>query len=186
MGKNSKKSGFGYSILVYLLMTACVIFVIFVSIYGQNETFWYKLVLGFIILAAVIIMDFVEPMATGKLAGMKSIKVQAYVSYAIADAAAYTFLYLFVININMYREPFHYVFLAAAFILILLKAALYKKFKSISDGVRRKYKRPTEAEAESDARVGSVIYEVGDDEIRTIRYRNQYQNSYKNPYKRNK
>ena len=52
-----------------------------------------------------------------------------YLGYAIMDALAFTGVYIFIINVNMTKEPLHYAFLAFSVIMFLMKTFIYNKYQ---------------------------------------------------------
>lgn len=127
MDKEEKVS---FDLIIYAMMIVGVVYAIIQSLLGNNNEFHFKLTLGIWILAAVILTDYVEPAINKEFDSMSSKKIGHYVIYAILDAFAYVFMYLFVINIGMFKEPFHYIFLMVGGILFIIKVAVFKTFKS--------------------------------------------------------
>lgn len=126
MDKNKKVS---FDIIVYSMMIVAVIYAIVQSLSGHNNEIYYKLILGIWILLAVVLSDFVEPMINRTFEEFSGRQMYRYMAYAITDAASYMAVYIFVINVGIYKEPFHYIFLAAGVLLFILKFILYKKFE---------------------------------------------------------
>ncbi len=126
MDKNKKVS---FDIIVYSMMIVAVIYAIVQSLSGHNNEIYYKLILGIWILLAVVLSDFVEPMINRTFEEFSGRQMYRYMAYAITDAASYMAMYIFVINVGIYKEPFHYIFLAAGVLLFILKFILYKKFE---------------------------------------------------------
>lgn len=132
--KKKQMGATAFDIIIYTMMIAAVIYVIVQSKLGNNNSMSYKLILGAWILGAVVINDFIEPKVLGRFEGMKEYKLQMYLMYAITDAAAYASLYIFIVNVGFFREPVHYVFLAVAGILFLVRGRLFAKYKKLSSG----------------------------------------------------
>ena len=87
---DKKKSAVGVlGILVYAMMIIAVIYVLVQAILGNNGTLAFKLILGVWILAAIVIMDFVEPMAGHRFDSLPAASLKWYIMYAVMDGAMY-------------------------------------------------------------------------------------------------
>ena len=124
MDKKEKRS---FDIIVYSMMIVAVIYAVIQTILGNNHELHYKLVLGLWILAAVTLNDFIDPMVTGKFDTIREDRIKYFMLYSIADAGAYACLYIFVINVNLFKEPMHYVFLVIGIVLFVVKSSLFTK-----------------------------------------------------------
>ncbi len=128
-----KKNDNIFDVIIYSMMIVAVIYAVVQTLLGHNNLLSYKITLGVWILASVIISDFVDPLVNKKFDKMKSYKIQSYIMYAIADAAMYASIYVFIINVSYFKEPVHYVFLAIAFILLIVKSRLYSNYRHATD-----------------------------------------------------
>ncbi len=125
-----KHSSDYFDIIIYAMMIVAVIYVIVQTLMGHNNDIAYKLTLGLWILGAVVINDYIEPMVHSEFNEMNERGIRSYVIYCIADAAAYASAYIFIINISLYTEVIHYIFLVLAVILFGVKIVLYRRYKS--------------------------------------------------------
>ena len=146
MDKNKK---FSFDIIVYSMMIVAVIYAIVQSLSGHNNEIYYKLILGIWILLAVVLSDFVEPMINRTFEEFSGRQV-----------------YIFVINVGIYKEPFHYIFLAAGVLLFILKFILYKKFEKKDNRENRIDEiLKKEREEEEELRKARFEYEKEDDDV---------------------
>lgn len=118
-----------FDVIVYSMMIVAVVYAIVQTMLGHNNEMYFKMILGVWILIAVTLTDFVEPMVNKSFDNMSSGKIRQYACYAISDACAYIFIYLFVINAGYFKEPLHYIFLGAGIILFIVKSLIYKEFR---------------------------------------------------------
>ena len=133
---DKKKSAVGVlGILVYAMMIIAVIYVLVQAILGNNGTLAFKLILGVWILAAIVIMDFVEPMAGHRFDSLPAASLKWYIMYAVMDGAMYMCLYVFVINVSMVREPVHYLFLPAMILFLVMRIIFFNKYKASAEAV---------------------------------------------------
>ena len=126
---NSNKKISLCEMIVYAMMVVAVIYVIVQSILGNNSELHFKITLGIWILAAVVISDFIAPMLDKRFEKVGEKAAMLYLGYAIMDALAFTGVYIFIINVNMTKEPLHYAFLAFSVILFLMKTLIYNKYQ---------------------------------------------------------
>ena len=124
-----KSKRISLDIIVYLMMIIAVIFATVQSLLGHNNDTAFKLILGIWILSAVIISDFVEPVINKSFHAMDSDMIKKYAAYAVTDAAAYVFIYVFVINVGLYSEKIHYIFLGAGILFFIIKMLLFSAYK---------------------------------------------------------
>lgn len=127
--KKTKAETALFDIIVYAMMIVAVLYVIVQSVMGNNNRLHFKLTLGLWILAAVVITDFAAPFFQNKFDGLSPKASCMYGVYAVADAAMFVCLYLFIINVGLAKEPLHYVFLCAAVLLFVGKTIAYKAFE---------------------------------------------------------
>ncbi len=118
------KKRISFDIITYIMMILAVIYVVIQSVSGNNNRLYFKILLGIWILAAVVLNDYAEPALNGDFNRMGIGMLRLYLAYAVTDAAAYAFLYIFVINAGMFKEPVHYIFFAAGMTLMLAKSIL--------------------------------------------------------------
>ena len=126
---NSNKKISLCEMIVYAMMVVAVIYVIVQSILGNNSELHFKITLGIWILAAVVISDFIAPMLDKRFEKVGEKAAMLYLVYAIMDALAFTGVYIFIINVNMTKEPLHYAFLAFSVIMFLMKTFIYNKYQ---------------------------------------------------------
>lgn len=126
-----------FDVIVYSMMIVAVVYAIVQTMLGRNNEMAFKLILGVWILIAVTLTDFVEPMVNKSFDNMSSRKIKQYGCYAVTDACAYIFLYLFVINAGYFKEPVHYIFLGAGILFFITKSLIYRKFRKKDDRVER-------------------------------------------------
>ncbi len=127
--KKNKPETAVFDIIIYAMMIAAVVYVIVQSVMGNNGRLHFKLTLGIWILAAVAVADYAAPMAQRKLDGLGPRVLCLYGLYAVADAAMFVCLYIFVINVGLAKEPLHYVFLGLGALLFAGKTVAYKAFE---------------------------------------------------------
>ena len=126
---NSNKKISLCEMIVYAMMVVAVIYVIVQSILGNNSELHFKITLGIWILVAVVISDFIAPMLDKRFEKVGEKAAMLYLGYAIMDALAFTGVYIFIINVNMTKEPLHYAFLAFSVIMFLMKTFIYNKYQ---------------------------------------------------------
>ena len=126
---NSNKKISLCEMIVYAMMVVAVIYVIVQSILGNNSELHFKITLGIWILAAVVISDFIAPMLDKRFEKVGEKAAMLYLGYAIMDALAFTGVYIFIINVNMTKEPLHYAFLAFSVMMFLMKTFIYNKYQ---------------------------------------------------------
>lgn len=131
----NRKEKASFDVIVYSMMIVAVVYAIIQTMLGRNNEMTFKLILGVWILIAVTLTDFVEPMVNKSFDNMSSAKIKQYACYAITDACAYIFLYLFVINAGYFKEPVHYIFLGAGILFFIIKSLIYRKFRKKDDRV---------------------------------------------------
>lgn len=161
MDKNKKVS---FDIIVYSMMIVAVIYAIVQSLLGHNNELYYKLILGIWILLAVVLSDFVEPTINRTFDEFSRKQMYRYMAYAIADAASYISIYIFVINAGIYKEPFHYIFLAAGVLLFILKFTLYKNFEK-KDNRENRIEEILRKEREEEEELRKARFEYAKDDI---------------------
>lgn len=146
----NRKEKASFDVIVYSMMIVAVVYAIIQTMLGRNNEMTFKLILGVWILIAVTLTDFVEPMVNKSFDNMSSAKIKQYACYAITDACAYIFLYLFVINAGYFKEPVHYIFLGAGILLFIIKSLIYRKFRKKDDRVESfdEIRKPEMAEDE--------------------------------------
>ncbi len=133
MADNRNKSDGGvFDVIIYGMMIAAVIYVIIQCILGNNDTLHFKLTLGIWIVLAVAVADFIGPVVTGRLNGISSKAAVLYTVYAMMDAVVYAGLYIFVINVNMTKEPLHYIFLGIGVVFFIAKTIVNGKFRKMA------------------------------------------------------
>lgn len=160
---NKEKTSF--DVIVYSMMIVAVVYAIVQTMLGRNNELTFKILLGLWILIAVTLTDFVEPMVNKSFDNLTSGKIKQYACYAITDACAYIFLYMFVINAGYYKEPVHYIFLGVGIILFIVKSLIYKEFrKKDSRQARFDEIRQTEMMEEEELRRERFEYMKSDDE----------------------
>lgn len=131
MNKESKSNFF--DIIIYGMMIVAVIYIVIQTILENNGEVGFKITLGIWILAAVIINDYVEPLVNKVFDNISAKKGGIYLLYAVCDAASYACFYIFIINIGLTKELFHYVFLGIAIILFIGRLIFYNKFQGMED-----------------------------------------------------
>lgn len=131
----NRKEKASFDVIVYSMMIVAVVYAIIQTMLGHNNEMMFKLILGVWILIAVTLTDFVEPMVNKSFDNMTSSKIRQYACYAITDACAYIFLYLFVINAGYFKEPVHYIFLGAGILFFIIKSLVYRKFRKKDERV---------------------------------------------------
>lgn len=156
---NNQKYAHLFDILIYSMMVVAVGYIVVMTIMGENGELHFKLTLGIWGLIAIILNDFVEPKYNGAFEGFGEQKAKYYILYAVIDAAAYALLFMFVININLYKEPLHYIFLALSVGLFIVRTF-----------VRRRFEAQRSIKKDEEDRV--VNAETGEDEnLRVIKYK---------------
>lgn len=143
-------------------MIVAVIYIVIQTILENNGEFSFKITLGIWILAAVIINDYVEPFVNKVFDNISAKKAGIYLMYAVCDAAAYACFYIFIINIGLTKELFHYVFLGIAIILFIGRLIFYNKFQGMED---------TENTVENPDDVMVNTLEENDEDIKVMIYR---------------
>lgn len=148
MSEKKKSSASVLDVIVYAMMIIAVIYVLVQAILGNSGTLAFKVTLGVWILMAIIIMDYIEPVAGHRFDSVTADSLGWYTAYAITDGAMYMCLYVFVINVSMVKEPVHYIFLAVSIALWFVRLIFFNR-----------YRASVEAAARKD---DSVITEIGD------------------------
>ena len=118
-----------FDMTVYGMMAAAVVYVLIQTILGNNDTLFFKLTLGVWMMAAVAIMDYVEPMAEHRFDTLKPDALRWYTAYAVADSFMYMCLYVFIINVSMVKEPVHYAFLALMLAALALRVFFFRRYR---------------------------------------------------------
>ena len=106
-----------FDIVVLAMFVVAGIYVVVQTILRNNEELSFKLTLGVWILAVVIVMDFVEPLLTGKFDNVSRSKALLHCGFGFCSAAAWVCLYVFIINVRYVKEPVHYIFLGVSALL---------------------------------------------------------------------
>lgn len=132
------------NLIVYAMVLVAVVYSLIQGLLGNAGTMHFKITLGIWIAAAVFVIDFVAPLVRGELFSGTYRKNLMYILYAVADAAMYVFLYIFVINITMSREPVHYVYLGVAAVMFPVRVILYRMYTGTSDEESEAAKLPDE------------------------------------------
>lgn len=132
------------NLIVYAMVLVAVVYSLIQGLLGNAGTMHFKITLGIWIAAAVFVIDFVAPLIRGELFSGTYRKNLMYILYAVADAAMYVFLYIFVINITMSREPVHYVYLGVAAVMFPVRVILYRMYTGTSDEESEAAKLPDE------------------------------------------
>lgn len=132
------------NLIVYAMVIVAVVYSLIQGLLGNAGTMHFKITLGIWIAAAVFVIDFVAPLVRGELFSGTYRKNLMYILYAVADAAMYVFLYIFVINITMSREPVHYVYLGVAAVMFPVRVILYRMYTGTSDEESEAAKLPDE------------------------------------------
>ena len=132
------------NLIVYAMVLVAVAYSLIQGLLGNAGTMHFKITLGIWIAAAVFVIDFVAPLIRGELFSGTYRKNLMYILYAVADAAMYVFLYIFVINITMSREPVHYVYLGVAAVMFPVRVIFYRMYTGTSDEESEAAKFPDE------------------------------------------
>lgn len=155
-----------FDIIIYGMMIVAVIYIVVQTILENNSELSFKITLGIWILAAVIINDYVEPLVNKVFDNISAKKGGTYLLYAICDAASYACFYIFIINIGLTKEVFHYVFLGIAVLLFAGRLVFYNIFQGMEDEVQEKDGVPHEPD---DVMVNTL--DDDNDDIRIMIYR---------------
>ena len=166
-----------FDIIVYAMMVVAVGYIIIQTILGNNSELSFKITLGIWVLAAVIVSDFVEPMATKVLDNISFKRGLYYVMYSIFDASSYISFYIFIINIGLTKEILHYVFLGLAiifFIARILLHTMYENCESESDDEELENLDDIEVNTldASDTAISHVV-KNDDDDMKVLIYRSR-------------
>lgn len=167
-----------FDIIIYAMMIVAVLYVIVQSVMGNNNRLHFKLTLGLWILAAVVVADFIAPLVQGKFDGLNRKASYMYGIYAAADAAMFTCLYVFVINVGLAKEPLHYVFLGVSAMLFVGKTIAYKAFEGakLRQDIEQENIAPEAWKFEQDENSADVIFVdtlEDDDDIQVLIYRDK-------------
>lgn len=167
-----------FDIIIYAMMVVAVLYVIVQSVMGNNNRLHFKLTLGLWILAAVVVADFIAPLIQGKFDGLNRKASYMYGVYAAADAAMFTCLYVFVINVGLAKEPLHYVFLGGAAMFFAGKTIAYKAFEGakLRQDIEQENITPDALEFEPDGNGTDDIFVdtlEEDDDIQVLIYRDK-------------
>ncbi len=130
---NRGRSNYVFDIVIFSMLILAVIFIIVGAVQGIIGTSYFKIILGVWIVALIVINDFAEPYNMGEFDNLSMRRSRLYLLYAVCDAVFYAFLYLFIININKYSEPLHYVFLGLSIASFVGMLMFRKRFKDEPD-----------------------------------------------------
>lgn len=166
--KKENKSNF-FDIIIYGMMIVAVIYIVIQTILENNGELSFKITLGIWILAAVIINDYVEPLVNKVFDDISAKKGGIYLLYAVCDAASYACFYIFIINIGLTKEVFHYVFLGIAILFFIGRLVFYNLFQGIEDEAGESEKGNNNAIDDMDDVMVNTLDE--NDDIRVMIYR---------------
>ena len=122
-----------FDIIIYAMAVVAVVYVIVQTVLGNNQELSFKITLGIWILAAVIIIDFVEPFINKNFDNISFKKMLLYGGYGMCSSMGCMSLYIFIINVRNVKEPVHYVFLGASVLLIAGRFVLKNIFDDLPD-----------------------------------------------------
>ena len=157
--------------VIYAMMIIAVLYVLIQAMLGNNGTLAFKLTLGIWIMAAIVIMDYVEPVASHRFDSVTAGSFGWYTAYSILDGAMYMCLYVFVINVSMVREPLHYVYFAAAVLLFLIRKIIFRRYRTTVKRASEEDKRVIKDMNAIDVLPGDEADKPDEDELREMIYR---------------
>lgn len=122
-----------FDIIIAAMAVVAVVYIIVQTALGNNNELSFKITLGIWILAAVIIIDFVEPFLNKKFDNISFKKMLLYGGYGMCSSMGCMSLYIFIINVRNVKEPVHYIFLGASLILFVGRLVLKNIFDDLPD-----------------------------------------------------
>lgn len=126
-GKNSADKAGLISIISLALVLGGIIFVCISTFSGDNDSIWFKLAVVGWVIVYVVLNDWVEPYYSKAFNDMTKVQGKYYIAYFMIDVISFIFLTLFVVNAGEFKEPLHYLCVAAFVVLIVPKNICYRQ-----------------------------------------------------------